>query len=160
MEPIRIEGATRTIGESQGYIGLPLRDIVVNDSVTGPATPAMQSAWAATDAERAAIASGGALILTVMGKSHPPVMLEIGAAPDEDSTAHHNRMAGMIVRMLIGDGTDPSGIMVLTESVLVGVALATIRLGGDEAVLGLIFERARARLAELRLGDIKTEGRA
>ena len=76
----------------------------------------------------------------------------------------HNRLAGeivtSIVRPVITSGGKTTDVMVLTESVLVGVALACIRLGGDEMVLDVIFERARERLAELRLKDIKTEGQA
>lgn len=75
MQIIKIDGCTRTIGESQGYIGLPLRDVTLNDSVTGPNSPAMQSAWLPTPEELAAIVAGAPIILTVMGKGHPPVML-------------------------------------------------------------------------------------
>lgn len=77
MDIIVIDGCTRIIGESQGYLGLPLRDIVQNDSVTGPDTPAMQSAWRPTPAELAAMAAGAPVILTVVGNVHPPVMLEV-----------------------------------------------------------------------------------
>lgn len=45
MEIGRIEGATRVLGQSQGYIGLPLRDTRVNSTVDGPDTPAMETAW-------------------------------------------------------------------------------------------------------------------
>jgi len=76
----------------------------------------------------------------------------------------HNKLAGeivgSIVRPIMTTGGKTTDVMVLTESVLVGVALACIRLGGDEMVLDVIFERARERLAELRLKDIKTEGQA
>ena len=33
----RIPNATRTIGKSQGYLGLPLRDELRNTTVDGPA---------------------------------------------------------------------------------------------------------------------------
>jgi len=80
------------------------------------------------------------------------------------ASAHHNAEAGKIVASIVspivlGGGT-MSDVMILTESVLVGVALACIRLGGDEIVLNQMFEGAKTRLAEIRLKDIKTEGRA
>lgn len=81
MDIVKIDGSTRTIGEAQGYQGLPLRDVILNDAVTGPATPAMQSAWQPSPADIEAIAQGAQIILTVCGRSHPPVMIEVGPAP-------------------------------------------------------------------------------
>lgn len=78
MKIMRIAGCTRVIGETQGYIGLPLRDIVVNDSVSGPDTPAMQTAWAPSADEIEAIGDGLPIILTVLGQGHPPVMISVG----------------------------------------------------------------------------------
>ena len=79
-----------------------------------------------------------------------------------DQAELHNKLAGeivtSIVRPIITTGGKTSDVMVLTESVLVGVALACVRLGGDERVLDVIFERARERLAELRLKDIEAQG--
>lgn len=76
----------------------------------------------------------------------------------------HNRLAGeivaSIVRPIMTSGGSTEAVMVLTESVLVGVALACIKLGGDEKVLDVMLERARQRLAEIRLKDIETKGRA
>lgn len=40
-----IEGVTRVIGKSQGYLGLPLSDEVMNCTVNGEGTPAMVTAW-------------------------------------------------------------------------------------------------------------------
>jgi hypothetical protein len=81
-----------------------------------------------------------------------------------DQTEVHNRLAGGIVGQLVRgpleSGGDVTNVMVLTESVLVGVALACIKLGGDEKVLDVMFEAAKARLADLRLKDLPTEGSA
>jgi hypothetical protein len=74
----RIQGFTRVLGKSQGYIGLPLLDTEVHDTVTGPGTPAMQTASEPTPAEIAAINQGQPIILTVLGTAHPPVMLTVG----------------------------------------------------------------------------------
>lgn len=77
-----IQGHTRTIGKSQGYLGLPLRDILINDSVNGEGFPAMETAWLPDPAEIAAIAAGAPIILRVLGSAHPPVMIYTGDVPD------------------------------------------------------------------------------
>jgi hypothetical protein len=58
MQIGRIQGATRTLGPRQGYLGLPLRDVVINCSV-----------------------GGAPIILRVLGTQHPPVMIEVGEVP-------------------------------------------------------------------------------
>jgi hypothetical protein len=83
MQIIRIAGATRTIGKSQGYLGLPLRDIVLEDAVNGPNTPAMETAWEPTPDELAALNAGAPVILCVLGSGHPPVMLRTGDLPED-----------------------------------------------------------------------------
>ena len=75
-----IEGATRILGKSQGYIGLPLRDVLMNCSVEGEGTPAMETAWEPTPAELARLIAGAPVILRVVGAAHPPVMIEVGDA--------------------------------------------------------------------------------
>jgi hypothetical protein len=76
-----IEGHTRIIGKSQGYLGLPLRDVVINSTVSGPETPAMETAWLPTPKEIEAITAGAPIILTIIGTGHPPVMLSVGDVP-------------------------------------------------------------------------------
>ena len=71
-----IAGATRRIGKSQGYLGLPLRD------EDGPHGPQMVSSWQPTPAEAVAIAKGAPIYLTVLGTGHPPVMLDVGEVPE------------------------------------------------------------------------------
>ncbi len=78
MQPIPIEGQTRVIGESQGYLGLPIRDETINCAVNGPETPAMTTAWQPSDEERAAISAGAPVHLRILGTRHPPVMVEVG----------------------------------------------------------------------------------
>lgn len=77
----RIEGATRVIGKSQGYLGLPLKDVTINCTVGGEDTPAMETAWLPTPEEIAAIVVGAPVILRVLGTAHPPVMVSVGSAP-------------------------------------------------------------------------------
>ncbi len=78
-----IEGATRIIGKSQGYMGLPIRDELINCAVNGPATPAMVTAWLPTPEEVAAIVSGAPVHVRILGTIHPPIMLDVGKTPEE-----------------------------------------------------------------------------
>lgn len=76
-----IEGVTRVIGKSQGYLGLPLRDEVMNCTVNGKGTPAMVTAWQPTPEELARLNAGASVHLRVLGTVHPPVMVGVGDPP-------------------------------------------------------------------------------
>lgn len=69
----------------------------------------------------------------------------------------HNDIAGKIVASIVRPPIEAGGsfvdVMILTESVLVGVALACIKLGGDNTVLDVTMKAAKERLAEIRLGN-------
>ncbi|MDW7555393.1 hypothetical protein D9623_33680 (plasmid) [Azospirillum brasilense] len=82
MQIGRIEGATRVLGKSQGYLGLPLRDEVIDCPVNGAKTPCMVTAWTPTPDEIERMVSGAPVYLRVLGVSHPPVMLTVGDAPE------------------------------------------------------------------------------
>jgi hypothetical protein len=74
----------------------------------------------------------------------------------------HNRLAGEIVKsivkpIMVAGGTYEQ-VLVLTESVVVGVILTSVRLGGDEAVLDVLVAGVKQRLAEMRLRDLPTIG--
>jgi hypothetical protein len=71
-----IEGATRRIGKSQGYLGLPLKDHTIDGS------PAMTTSWQPTPAEIEAIVAGAPIHVTLLGSAHPPIMLAMGKVPD------------------------------------------------------------------------------
>jgi hypothetical protein len=75
MQINKIPGASRLIGVSQGFRGLWLRDEI------GPHGAQMVSSWQPDEAERAAIAAGAPILLTVLGTGHPPVILEAGTPP-------------------------------------------------------------------------------
>ncbi len=81
----RIPNATRTIGKSQGYLGLPLRDEVRSTTVDGPATPCMVTAWEPTPDELDRINAGEKIHLVVLGTAHPPVMIEVPWPADPQS---------------------------------------------------------------------------
>ncbi len=77
----RIPGATRVLGKSQGYLGLPIRDEVINEGVNGPGTPAMVTAWEPTPDELDRLAKGAAVHVRILGTAHPPIMVEVGETP-------------------------------------------------------------------------------
>jgi hypothetical protein len=78
----RISGATRVIGKSQGYMGLPIRDEVRHTTVDGERTPVMVTAWEPTPDELERLSKGALVQLCVLGTGHPPVMLEVGEIPE------------------------------------------------------------------------------
>ena len=85
MEIGRIEGATRVIGRSQGYLGLPLRDEIIECAVTGPGTPCMVTAWIPSPDELAALNAGAAIHVRIIGAAHPPIMVGVGPVPDDQA---------------------------------------------------------------------------
>ena len=80
----RIAGTTRVLGKSQGYLGLPVRDVKVNDSVNGPDTSAMETAWEPTPTELARLNQGASVVVQILGETHPPIMLGVGDGGDAD----------------------------------------------------------------------------
>jgi hypothetical protein len=82
MQIGRVEGCTRVLGKSQGYLGLPIRDEVITCTVGGPETPAMTTAWLPTAEELAALVAGAPIHVRILGTAHPPIMVEVGAAPE------------------------------------------------------------------------------
>ncbi len=82
MDILPIAGATRTIGASQGYLGLPLRDETITCAVNGPGTPCMVTEWRPTPEEIAALVAGGTVFLRLLGRAHPPVMLGVWEKTD------------------------------------------------------------------------------
>lgn len=76
-----IEGATRVLGKSQGYMGLPVRDELINCSVNGEDTHSMVTAWEPTPDEIKRLVAGAPVYLRLLGASHPPVLLEVGPVP-------------------------------------------------------------------------------
>ena len=76
----RLEQTTRVLGKSQGFLGLPVRDVVYPDG-----TPAMQSAWTPTPDELERLNNGANIIVELLGviddvdgRSHPPIKLSVG----------------------------------------------------------------------------------
>lgn len=81
MQIGHIQGATRVIGKQQGYLGLPVRDELINCKVNGESTPVMTTAWLPTPDEIERINAGAAIYLQILGTAHPPVIMQVGEAP-------------------------------------------------------------------------------
>lgn len=171
MKSQMIEGATRICGKGQGYLGLAIRDELINDPVNGPDTPQMVTSWEVFPDEIERLRAGAPVILSILGRTPPPLLIGVGEAPDEhearvsqDQTALHNAIAGRIVasiiRPVIAAGGDYASAMVLLESVIMGVVLAGVKLGGDERILDQIVVNIKARLAQERLSGIEPKGKA
>ena len=77
----RIEGATRVLGKSQGYLGMPIRDEVIHEAVNGPETPCMVTAWLPTPEEPRLLNSGASVHVRILGTAHPPIMVDVGTTP-------------------------------------------------------------------------------
>lgn len=77
----RIPGTTRVLGKSQGYLGLPIRDEVIEESVNGPGTPSMVTAWEPTPAELERLSKGAPVLVRILGSAHPPIMVDVGDPP-------------------------------------------------------------------------------
>ncbi|HEX4614746.1 MAG TPA: hypothetical protein VGJ81_12950 [Thermoanaerobaculia bacterium] len=81
---------------------------------------------------------------------------------DEAAAELHNRLAKQIVDQIvkepIASGGTMSDVMMLCESVLVGVVLGCLPLGHDVKVLDLIVGRVKERLARVRLEDLDAKG--
>jgi len=77
----RISGATRILGKSQGYFGLPVRDELIAEEVNGVGTPCMVTAWEPTPDEIARIVGGAPVHVRILGVAHPPILVEVGSVP-------------------------------------------------------------------------------
>ncbi|MGT2441083.1 hypothetical protein ACU4GH_40715 (plasmid) [Bradyrhizobium betae] len=80
----------------------------------------------------------------------------------EAATELHNRLAKRVVAEIIAEtraaGGSYSDLLVISESVLVGLVVECFRLGHDSKVIDLVFTAAKARLANVRLKNVRAEG--
>lgn len=72
MIPLSPENTTRRIGKSQGYNGLSVADVYLEGGHA-----AMVTLWEPTPSELVILASGGKVRLTILGSSHPPVLVGV-----------------------------------------------------------------------------------
>ena len=79
----------------------------------------------------------------------------------EPAHARHNDAIRPVMRLvldLVGDR--PVDLLIFAETLVVGIFMLIVRLGGDEPVLEVFAEGVRQRLAEQRLGPIEPDGHA
>jgi hypothetical protein len=73
----------------------------------------------------------------------------------------HNAVVGPMLQVIVkASGCDPKKMLVLAETVVVGVFLLIVKLGGDEPVMDVFAEGVRTRLAQARLHDMPPAGEA
>lgn len=77
MLPLRIEGATRVLAESQEAY----HDLAIGDEHLTDGTPVMVSLWEPTPKELAMLVRGGSVKLYIMGTVWPPVVLTTQEPP-------------------------------------------------------------------------------
>lgn len=80
MQIGRIENHTRICGESQGFMGLPVRDTALNVEGIGIVNE-MTSAWLPTPDELAALNAGAAVHVKIWGNNPAPMLVEVGEKP-------------------------------------------------------------------------------
>jgi hypothetical protein len=66
----------------------------------------------------------------------------------------------LIVSNTLRAGGDARDVLVITESLLLGVIMTSVKLGGDLKILDTMVEGVKKRLAEKRLGDLQPAGKA
>jgi len=106
-----IEGCTRIVGKSQGYLGLPLRDVLINCSVNGPNTPAMEIAFEPTPKEIEGLKEGKSLVLRILGRTPPPIAMWVDSSKSPSKGAEPMTMSDRIE--MIGDLQDLERISAL-----------------------------------------------
>lgn len=72
MQIMMIEGANRVCGKSQGFLGLPVRDEVV-DGVN-----IMHTAWEPTPEELVKLLNGAKVIVSLIGNNPQPIQVNVG----------------------------------------------------------------------------------
>jgi hypothetical protein len=91
-------------------------------------------------------------------------MPKIRGYDDHAATELHNKLSEEIVLKILQEpivaGGSVSDVMLLCESVIVGVFLKTFHVGSDVKALDLVIGRVKERLAKARLEDVGPKGRA
>jgi hypothetical protein len=82
MQVGRPKGANRLVGKAQGYMGLPIKDDMIDCPVNGPNTPRMTTAWIPTPEEIAKLVMGASVHVKMLGRIPPPMLVEVGDVPE------------------------------------------------------------------------------
>ena len=73
-------GATRVLGKSQGFLGLPVRDEILEVDGKGE-YKAITTVWHPTPAELARLNNGAGVHVRLLTEAVPPMMVEVGEEP-------------------------------------------------------------------------------
>lgn len=79
----RIEGFTRVLGKSQGYIGLPVKDIILRDPDNGKVMEAMETAWEPTPSELESLCKGQKVKIRLLCPHFIPIIVRVGESEPE-----------------------------------------------------------------------------
>lgn len=77
MEILEIDGCTRTVGEGQGYRGLPIKDEARYCPVADRQVNNMITHWSPTEDELELLRAGCPIELCIQGVNPPPVTVNV-----------------------------------------------------------------------------------
>jgi hypothetical protein len=80
MLPLRVKDTTRVLSGGKEHRPLAIRDEVM--VLDGCPINVMTSAWEPTPAELSVLLRGGSVRLSILGTSHPPVMMSVEEPPE------------------------------------------------------------------------------
>lgn len=81
MQIGRPTGCTRVCGKSQGYLGLPIRDEILEVEGVGRVNQ-MTTSWLPTPDELAALNAGAPVHVKIWGITPAPMMVDVGEIPE------------------------------------------------------------------------------
>lgn len=77
MKPTKIEGETRDLGPPPGWDDSQCGRLSIRDEQDPDIGDQMVSQWVPDDEERALLAAGAHIRLSICGTMHPPVMISV-----------------------------------------------------------------------------------
>lgn len=83
MKAVHFLGEHQTIGESQGFTGLPIKmghertEIIVNFLPEVYDAPTITTVWLPTQQELDLLKLGQPIVMTIFAQQHPPVRIEV-----------------------------------------------------------------------------------
>lgn len=89
MEIGKISGFTRVLGESQGYLGLPVRDNQVLDPVSDQVVNSLSTAWIPNKEDLERLNAGAPIIVSMFCVTPHPMLVSIGQPTKEEKECHN-----------------------------------------------------------------------
>lgn len=154
-----IEGHTRVVGKSQGYVPLAIRDEKVMDVTTGREVNQMTTAWELTEREIFALKAGRPLLVSIFGNGWPPILIQVrgeeGEKPPVTTPAVPPPMANRTAMAILAELIALAGTFAGKSTEFADALRAILDAGVIEAVDGSGFElgtKASAELVRVTLG--------